>query len=94
MTKQELLQNPLVSEIARDFASKVFVNETVTDWAQYRRLQNTIPSPLLVTEDNISVYSGAKVHCLMKNKVWFTIEANEGNVRLYRNAGVKFYAIR
>lgn len=94
MTKHELLNNPLVSEIARDFASKMFVNETVTDYEQYKRLLNTIPSPLLVTEDNISVYLGAKVHCLMKNKVWFTIEANEDNVKLYRNAGVKFYAIR
>lgn len=91
MTKQELLQNPIVMEIANEFASKMFVDETVTDWAQYRRLQNTVQSPLLFTEDQYRIYDGDVV-VIKKGAVKNTITANKYNTNLHRNNGWKFYS--
>ena len=91
MTKQELLNNPIVREIANEFALKMFVDETVTDWAQYRRLQNTVQSPLLITEDQYRIYDGDVV-VIKKGAVKTTITANKYNTNLHRNNGWKFYS--
>ena len=66
-------------------------DETVTDWAQKRRLQNTVQSPLLITEDQYRIYDGDVV-VIKKGAVKTTITANKYNVELHRNNGWKFYS--